>query len=268
MIDPMIFDLPKDPMSFDDRTLNVVFRPITLENIPKGYFISNYGDVFSSYSGRLLSLHVNSNGYYQTTCGVGNKLFPHRAVGNEFVAGRTDEKNCINHMNGIKKYNYYKNLELVTKAENNTHAYQIGLNDYIGEKCHSAKLTNSEVEYICSLLEKGMKIKDILSDIGMADTTNNYEIIRSIRKGYAWKSISSKYNIKESNYRFRTISKDSVEMACKCFEDGLSISEAYEIVYNEPFYAVKDKRNTNKYVTLMDIKNRKIFTDISSAYVF
>jgi len=260
--------LPINPMIFDDPSKNIEFRPITLDGTPEGYYVTNHGDIYSTISGKFLSQYISSTGYYVTTCGIGNKVYPHRAVANEFVEGKSDLRNCVNHKNGNKLYNYDINLEWVTKGENNSHAYITGLNTYIGDNCHNAKLSNSEVEYICELLESGYEIYDILEILNMEPSMNNYEIIRSIRKGYAWKSISCKYDIKQSSYRFRKISKEDVEMACMCFENGMTIPECYEAVYNEKFLGVQNPLCKNKYITLMDIKSRKIFKDISSKYKF
>lgn len=261
--------LPINPMIFDNDDENIKLKPITLKGIPpETYYVNNYGGIYSTISGRYLSQYISSTGYFVTTCGIGNKVYPHRAVANEFINGQTEERNCVNHKNGNKLFNYYKNLEWVTKEENNRHAYMTGLNNYIGENCHSAKLSNAEVEYICSLLEKGYQNHDILKLINMEDNTSNYEIIRSIRKGYAWNSISCKYNIPQSSYRFRNISKDNVELACKCFEAGMSIPECYKVIYKKELVSSQDPSCRNNYITLMDIKNKNIFKDISNNYNF
>lgn len=229
------------------------------------YFISNYGRVYSVISRRYLKPQENCHGYYYIALGANFREYIHRLVAMAFVPGRTDEKNCVNHKNGNKKNNYFKNLEWCSKAENNTHAYETHLNNCIGENCRSAKLTNEQVRYICQLLQDGYGIYDIMDTIGMERTQNNYEIIRSIRKGYAWKSISKDYNIEYTNHIHGSISKEDVIKVCECFEQGMSIKETYENVFGMPFISIKE---CDKYNTLRNIHSRRSYTDISSNYNF
>lgn len=228
------------------------------------YLVSNYGRVFSLISNKFIILQ-NHNGYPSFQAYNKVTYFVHRLVAIAFIPGYDNTHNCVNHKDGNKWNNYYGNLEWVTKAENNKHAYSTGLNNYIGDKCKDARLTNSQVEYICQLLEDGFENYEILDIIQLPKTLNNYEIIRSIRKGYAWKSISSKYDIKPSSYIYRSISFDNVHKICKCFEIGLSISETYEKVFNEKWTGIK---NCPVYSTLVNIKYHKSFKNISDQYNF
>lgn len=257
----------KDPMVFDDPDLQIVFKPLDAFGInPEFYQISNYGHIYSTRYDRLLKPQISTHGYYQTACGADHRIFNHRGVAAVFVDGYSEEKNCVNHKNGKKLDDYYKNLEWVSKAENNTHAYKTGLNNCIGENCRSAKLTNDQAERICQLLQDGYEIYPILEIMGMEPTMNNYEIIRSIRKGYAWKRISSKYNIQQSSYHYRSISKDIIHRICKNFENGMSIPECYEDIYKKPFPGIDNCKN--EYIRLMDIKCHNTFKEISSQYNF
>ena len=42
-----------------------------------------------------------------------------------FVPGYSEEKNTINHIDGNPLNNFYTNLEWVSQAENNLHAYRV-----------------------------------------------------------------------------------------------------------------------------------------------
>jgi hypothetical protein len=54
------------------------------------------------------------------------KLFIHRLLGQHFIEN-PENKPTINHINGIKTDNRLNNLEWATQAEQNKHAYDIGL---------------------------------------------------------------------------------------------------------------------------------------------
>lgn len=51
----------------------------------------------------------------------------HRLVAQAFVIQLKPEQKDVNHINGIKVDNYYKNLEWLTRGENNIHARETGL---------------------------------------------------------------------------------------------------------------------------------------------
>lgn len=229
------------------------------------YFISNYGRVYSKVSNKFLKLQVSTHGYYYIALGASNREFVHRLVAKAFVYGESNERNCVNHIDGNKMNNYYKNLEWCSKAENNRHAYSTHLNNCIGENCRSAKLTNEQVHHICKLLEKSDNIWDIIDSMKMERTMNNYEIIRSIRKGYAWKSISKDYKINQTDYPIDSIPEFTVREICKCFEDGMKIPETYEKVFKKKYTNSKD---CDKYNTLKNIASHRSYKYISENYNF
>lgn len=252
----------QDPYYIDEEFADIDF----LDDVnPGNYFISNYGKVFSTFCNRLLIPIISTYGYYYVSLGANNREFNHRLVAMAFVPGRTEIRNCVNHINGIKTYNYYKNLEWCTKAENNTHAYETHLNNYIGENCKQARITNDQAELICKLLEKGESIKNILEVLGMEYTNTNYEIIRSIRKGTAWKSISCKYNMPNSDYIFGSITSKEAHKICECLEKGMDIPEIYETVFNKKYIS---RIECDKYNSIMNIKNRRSYKSISDNYKF
>ena len=225
--------------------------------------ISNYGKPYNCLQHRFIPLY-SQNGYLEFYT-MGKKMLAHRGVGMVFVSGRTAERDCINHIDGVKSNNYYMNLEWCTKAENNRHAYATHLNNCIGENCRSAKLTNAEVHEICKLLQNRKSIKEVLSIMGMEDTMNNYEIIRSIRKGYAWRSISQFYDVGHTDYIFDSIPDDEVHKICQCFEMGMSIKEAYRTIYGKDYGTVDE---CDKYNILRNIHSKHSHKSICSQYNF
>lgn len=126
----------------------------------------------------------------------------HRCVGECFVEGKTAERRYINHKDGVKTNNNYKNLEWVTGYENILHAISTGLlPDYCdrnytkGNKHHSSKIPEEFIPWIMEnfTLPKDQQVRqiDIARALGVSATA-----IQNIRKGRSW---SWKTNI-ENNY--------------------------------------------------------------------
>lgn len=68
----------------------------------------------------------------------------HRLVAEAFHE-RIPGKNHVNHIDGDRLNNYYKNLEWCTHQENLSHAIKIGLFNTKGEKHFNSKLTKEKV---------------------------------------------------------------------------------------------------------------------------
>lgn len=98
------------------------------------YKVSNYGRVYSLYNSRngsghngIRKLYVNKFGYLVIDLcknGVHKLQKVHRLVGKAFIP-YCENKNMINHKDGIKTNNYVSNLEWVTALENLNHAIQV-----------------------------------------------------------------------------------------------------------------------------------------------
>lgn len=103
-----------------------VWKPIKgYEN----YEISSNGRVRNSKTGRTLKQGKNNSGYFQVTlCKNGKpKTFSvHRLVAYCYVQGYDE---TVNHIDGNKTNNYFTNLEWVSNAENQKHAWENGLYD-------------------------------------------------------------------------------------------------------------------------------------------
>lgn len=110
------------------------------------YKISNYGRIISYVihkNGKLMGRPKDENGYYRN-CFIsiyGKKLFLiHRLVAMAFIKN-PDGKQQVNHKDGNKINNYYKNLEWATQTENMRHAFKNKLfKDRSGENSKTAKL--------------------------------------------------------------------------------------------------------------------------------
>ena len=122
----------------------------------KDYEVSTNGLIRKIKNQKELKTYTTSNGY------VGIKLVGtdgrkglrvHRLVAEAFLPN-PDNKPFINHIDGNKFNNAVENLEWVTTAENNQHAYDTGL------KCQDDKkvMSREQVAEIRRVFLKGCRI--------------------------------------------------------------------------------------------------------------
>lgn len=100
-------------------------------------------------NGQILKQSRTSAGYYMVTLNRNKrKIFlVHRLVAHAFLPNK-DNKQTINHINGIKTDNRVENLEWATYSENRNHAYQIGLINNAGGGSNLSKLNEKQVRVI------------------------------------------------------------------------------------------------------------------------
>ena len=82
------------------------------------------------YKGKLIPMWITNQGYLRLTLnrdGKKSNHLVHRLVANAFIPN-TENKETVNHKNGIKSDNQLQNLEWATRSEQNHHAWAIGLN--------------------------------------------------------------------------------------------------------------------------------------------
>ena len=107
-------------------------------------------------AGKILKPQRGGNGYFSVGLSLGaagvKQRTVHSLVAETFIGPRPDGLD-INHKNGIKLDNHYRNLEYVTQSGNAKHAAQRGLTSFpvvIGEKVWNSKLNADKVRDIRS----------------------------------------------------------------------------------------------------------------------
>lgn len=89
---------------------------------------NNRGTFQWRYRGKVIKPRLSAWGYFQVTLYGGVKIQPyvHILVASAFI-GVIPDGYDVNHKDGNKQNNNHLNLEIVTKSDNNKHAYTSGL---------------------------------------------------------------------------------------------------------------------------------------------
>ena len=83
------------------------------------YRVSSLGNIYSIFTKKILKKNVNNRGYERVTINK-KQVSVHRIVSNHFLE-KKQNKEIVNHINGIKTDNRVENLEWVTSRENTIH---------------------------------------------------------------------------------------------------------------------------------------------------
>lgn len=150
----------------------------------EGYYsVTDRGEIFTDATGHKKKAQIHfgyeSVGLFKKQKSQMKRV--HRLVAEAFIPN-PENKPDINHKNCIKTDNRVENLEWVTKQENNTHAWENGLNVIrYGVDTSCAKLENIQVLIIKEALIKGFRSKEIASYFKV-DPSN----ISHIKRGKTW----------------------------------------------------------------------------------
>lgn len=182
------------------------------------YSVSSLGNVYNSYTGKMLKPFPNNNGYlvvdlFHNT--VRERVAVHRMVAITFIEN-PERKEFVNHIDGNKQNNRVDNLEWVTPSENSTHAVQTGLSAK-GEDKTLAKLTEKDVLEIQAGFEAGVKDFELAAKYGVTSG-----VISSIRLGKTWKHVSGKVFAPSGPNPVKKLSGDDIPTIRQMFSEGLS----------------------------------------------
>lgn len=171
------------------------------------YKISNYGTIVNNFTGKVLKCYIDKDGYTQIslpleTNGNGKKMKRfaiHRLVAYNFVDGFVKGL-TVNHKDGVKSNNFYKNLEWVTRLDNLKHAIDNKLNRLSefnskkGSASNTSKMSDELVSEICEAIVNGLSSREIHAIVcekhpGLITQA----AVKNIRRKARWTHISDKY---------------------------------------------------------------------------
>lgn len=226
------------------------------------YVISNYGKLFKFSSEKEKAQYPDKDGYFKSSIRVlqpdgkyvFHTYFIHRMVAYTFCK-KDPDRNLVNHIDGNKQNNYYKNLEWVTPAENTRHAILHGLQYNSGVHCPSAIYSEETIRKICSMLESGYDCLEIYKELTNDEYITNraiYALIFSIKTGKRHREIASEYNIPDYvTSKTRTkFTKDETDRITELILEGKRpIEILHEFGINK--FASKEGRRLSDKIRLM-----------------
>lgn len=265
----MIYDL--ENITYNGYIIPMeLWKPVTQEMVPGVcpiYWISNIGNLYMTDINRFSNATVKENSYIRVLLkmqdGTHKMTTIHRLVCMAFNGMPPDLSYEVDHINCDKSCSVWCNLEWVTKYENNNRARNNKLFP-IAEDHYKAILTNSEVEEICTMLQKRIPINDICSIMEAKIYPRIYSnglhsIIYQILNKEVWKEISSKYDF--PSYSRIHLSEEEIEIACNMMQDGIDYDTIMDTIgITEPHERERVKE------TLYNIKRGRSFKEISCKY--
>lgn len=155
------------------------------------YKVDELGNVYTNYRCPQYRPISKSKGEYLSVTlyekGVSKSISIHRIVALTFIPNPLNLPE-VNHKDGDKWNNHYKNLEWSTSSDNIKHAYSLGLINIkraLGEDSGLTKLKNEDVVFI--YINPDKKTNKELSNI----TNVSIDVIRRIWDGRCWSHITS-----------------------------------------------------------------------------
>lgn len=229
------------------------------------YVISNYGRVFTFVGMKEKKTYSDKDGYLRSSISFLNKKSTsvgiHRLVAFTFIKNKDKKRNLVNHKDGIKQNNYYKNLEWVTPKENTNHAILNGLQINSGPDAPSAIYPEEVIHKICKLLEDGNDVSQIykvfLPDHKKITDRAFYALIFSIKSKKRHTSISKKYNLPDvvkSNQKPK-FTQEEVDKITEMINNGNSTKEIIHFFGGTTSKTYPGKRIFDKIQTIKKTLN-------------
>lgn len=200
------YTYPFIPMGEEFRNISIY-----IPELKDYYWISNYGRIYNSNTGYLVTPFTNFNGYtfyvlYRTKEAVEQGKYPtltvsaHILVCTCFNGPKPGPDYQVNHIDFIRHNNYYQNLEWLTGLDNIRYSIDAG-HTYNGNEHFNAIYKEEQVRQVCELLQAGLSKSSEISNIifGYSDKST-CDFVRSIKLRRSWNNISKDYPFDETSY--------------------------------------------------------------------
>jgi hypothetical protein len=172
--------------------LETFSRPINVNGIDTGYHITYNGIVYKD--NKIVYQYTGTHGYRCVTLYYDNQShlwLVHRLVAMAYCHGQTCERRYVNHIDGNKQNNDYRNLEWVTNRENMMHAVKTGMH-----QSNKHVYTDKQIHDVCRMLQENK-----LTHSEICEKTHvNPTLIRDIKFRNKHKSITKLYNINKFGF--------------------------------------------------------------------
>ena len=221
---------------FGEKFVSMIFYD---GSIVPGYYISNFGRIYSITYNRLLSQCRDQWGYFRVTITLPNGKTcytgVHKLTLMSFHPIVENDIHFAHHLDGVKDHNFVGNLDWATVSENTRHALDTGLANCKCENNSRSVLTNEQVHVICKMMEDGFTNSEILDEIGYyyygKERNKMAAIIRLIRRGQDYLDIAKQYDIPGIN-GIVTYPLDYAVTVCNVLTDGndYTIEEVCDIL--------------------------------------
>lgn len=164
-------------------------KPVHIDGVKEGYTVDSFGNVFG-LNGKVMNPTLINSGYFTYRLATTDptkikNITAHRLIKQTFDPVENMNQLTINHIDMNTNNNSLDNLEWVTQKENNDKKYEIIPND--GSYNYQSKFSYEQLKIIVDGLDKGLKYKEILSNIGLENTDNNQDYIGNIKRGITYK---------------------------------------------------------------------------------
>ena len=176
---------------------NIIWVDLVYPEIMEGrYMISEYGDIYSKATHKVLKPFYDRDGYKRIELtsrpNKYKKFYVHRLVGFAFVEGWSEERNQLNHLNSIRDDNHYLNLEWTTISGNAIHGYKYGFREN-----NNAVYEEEFIRKICEYIAEGYTNKEVLmfmvGDDDIHINSKVYMLISRLRNKSNWVEVSDEY---------------------------------------------------------------------------
>lgn len=227
-----------------------------MKQIPfaKKYFITTNGKIFKSVMRGYIPINPSmiKGGYMRVgiTCDNGkrSKFLVHRLIALTYLPN-PNNKPEVNHIDGIKTNNNVSNLEWVTREENQSHAFAVGLNDNSGTNNGRTILDENQVIEIYYKLSNGARTIDISREYQLSNST-----VHSIKIKSNWGYLLNGLPDIKIKSKSNKLSESKVKWICSELEKGVGPSEIVKKSNNLTIHQVEG------------IKHRKVYKHISVNY--
>jgi hypothetical protein len=213
----------------------LAFNPIKEGDFWKSYEISEWGDIRAIGSKTLLKTYLN-NGYKMLQIGG---RYVHRLVALTYVDNPDPEKNTVvNHIDGDKLNNHYKNLEWTTQKDNcNKHDKKISHDRKVVKK----DLKGNVIEIYDNMIKAGESVNLTRSAISKACNK-----INETAGGFIWDFVDEEHKTERDN--------KNVDVN---LSEAVSLKKVFDTYDN--YYVFKDGRVYNSFTKkyLKDCVNAK-----------